>query len=659
MKSRQILRNLARPAMVAAVYYCVARLSLTFIAQPESLPVFWAPAGLLLGILVVSLRRDWRWILPLAFLTHFAAELSYTVDLRLAAGFSMTEMFGASLGAWLLQRVAGDRITLDNVRSVLALILLPILVSNPVSATLGASIRMAGSGHPSFWDSWLLWWTSTSLGITVVTPVVLTWPAVFRGFRSASRWRVAEGVLLSAVTLAACMVIFALPAYRGLVILPLLCLPVPLFMWAAARFGPIGVAHASVVFSTFGLWQTIHNRGAIAAVAGRVEQNVLMFQIYLAVLICFSLLLSATIVQQQRALRAMRESEVRYRALVEYLPVGITVSVDDILVYVNPAGTEIVGAKKAEELVGRSIWEFVHEDFQELVKQRRAQLLSSRASNILTELKLRRLDGSLIDVEGAGIVIEFDGKPAIQDCIRDITERKQGEEQLKSTSDQLRALMADLRTAREQEGIRISREIHDELGSAFTSLRWDLEVIDKMVSEAKDLSLLPKVQRKIETMLNLIDATINVVRRISSELRPSILDDLGLVEAVEWQLQQFQARSGITCRFTCGVEDLEFDPDQSTAIFRIFQEALTNVLRHAEATLIDVALDEDGTDFVLQIRDNGIGFTEDPKGGALSLGLLGMRERAQLIGGKIEMAGIRAEGTTITLRVPCSGTRSG
>jgi PAS domain S-box-containing protein len=335
------------------------------------------------------------------------------------------------------------------------------------------------------------------------------------------------------------------------------------------------------------------------------------------------------------------------------------VTVDAILAYANPAATDIVGAKSAEVLLGRSMWDFVHEDFQKIVKQRRALQLSSREPNVMMELKLHCLDGSIIDIEGYGIAIDFDGRPAIQYCFRDITERKEGEELLKSTSDQLRALMADIRTAREQEGIRISREIHDELGSAFTSLRWDLEVIDKMATDAKDLSLLPKVQGKIETMFHLIDATIHVVRRISSELRPSILDDLGLVEAVEWQLQQFQARSGITCRFKCGAETLEFNSEQSTAIFRILQEALTNVMRHAEATMIDVSLDEEGTDFVLQVRDNGRGLIEDAERGGFSLGLLGMRERAQLIGGRIEIAGIPAEGTTITLRVPCSGLRSG
>ena len=142
----------------------------------------------------------------------------------------------------------------------------------------------------------------------------------------------------------------------------------------------------------------------------------------------------------------------------------------------------------------------------------------------------------------------------------DITERKQAEEQLKATSAQLRALMASLQSAREQEGVRIAREIHDELGSALTSLRWDLEAIEKTLSEVEDPSLMPALRDKIGTMVGLIDTTVHVVRRISSELRPPILDDLGLAAAIEWQTQQFQARTGIVCQYDGSGESPRLGP---------------------------------------------------------------------------------------------------
>lgn len=236
--------------------------------------------------------------------------------------------------------------------------------------------------------------------------------------------------------------------------------------------------------------------------------------------------------------------------------------------------------------------------------------------------------------------------------IQDITERKQAEQQIQATSEQLRALMTSLRSAREEEGLRIAREIHDELGSALTSLRWDLEDLDRTVSDRDDRSQRAPLRARILNMVGLVDSTVDVVRRISSELRPSILDDLGLAAAVEWQAQQFQSRTGIACRFDCSVENLDLDTEQTTTVFRIFQEAITNVLRHAHATRIDVSLDNDETDFIMRVRDNGRGIRDAEKTGQASLGLLGMRERASLIGAKVEIVGIEGKGTSVSLRVP-------
>ena len=157
-------------------------------------------------------------------------------------------------------------------------------------------------------------------------------------------------------------------------------------------------------------------------------------------------------------------------------------------------------------------------------------------------------------------------------------------------------------------------------------------------------------------MMRLTDATVDTVRRISSELRPSILDDLGLAEAIEWQAQQFQARTGIVCHCDCALDNVEFNQEQSTAVFRIVQEALTNSLRHAQATRVDTALKEEAGEVVLTITDNGRGITADEKEGPRSLGLLGMRERAHLIGGRVDITGVEGKGTTVAIRIPLCGS---
>jgi PAS domain S-box-containing protein len=270
------------------------------------------------------------------------------------------------------------------------------------------------------------------------------------------------------------------------------------------------------------------------------------------------------------------------------------------------------------------------------------------------DLKIRVRDGRVIDATCAVVHLSDGTRIAIA---QDITERKSAEERIRATSDHLRALSARLQSAKEEEDVRIAREIHDEMGSTLTSLRWELERFDKTVSGAEDWSQRQSLKAQIAEMMRLTDITIGSVRRIASELRPSILDDLGLAEAIQWQAEQFQTRAGVVCRCDCSLENLDFDPEQSTAIFRIFQEALTNVLRHARATLVEVVGHEDDGEFVLTISDNGRGITEEEKSGRLSLGILGMRERAHLIAGDLEITGISGQGTVVTVRVPISGKR--
>jgi PAS domain S-box-containing protein len=267
--------------------------------------------------------------------------------------------------------------------------------------------------------------------------------------------------------------------------------------------------------------------------------------------------------------------------------------------------------------------------------------------------RILRPDGTERIARSRGSIISDErGEPIkVFGATQDVTELKRAEEKLKATTEQLRALSVSVQAAREEEGTRIAREIHDELGGALTSLKWDLESFDKVISESKDRSQFQALRDRLEAMLRLSEATISAVRRISSELRPSVLDDLGLAAAIEWQSQQFQTRTGIICHCECAVENLHLDREQSTAIFRILQEALTNIIRHAQATRVEIAIKEESGEIVLTVSDNGRGITANEKSSLQSLGLLGMRERAHLIGGTIDIVG-GAQGTVVAVRVP-------
>lgn len=232
--------------------------------------------------------------------------------------------------------------------------------------------------------------------------------------------------------------------------------------------------------------------------------------------------------------------------------------------------------------------------------------------------------------------------------LQDVTERVQAEEQLKTSNEKLRALAAHLQSVREEESIRIARAIHDELGGTLTGLKMDISWLDKRLPEhGKE-----ETHQKFKAMAELIDETIQKVRNISTELRPSILDDLGLAAAIEWQCREFQKRTEIKCRIITLYGEAKLSPDKRAAVFRIYQEILTNVARHSNAALVETSLEERDGNLILKVSDNGRGIKESDISDTTSLGLIGMYERAVVFGGKVKITGLEGKGTTVIVHIP-------
>jgi len=234
-----------------------------------------------------------------------------------------------------------------------------------------------------------------------------------------------------------------------------------------------------------------------------------------------------------------------------------------------------------------------------------------------------------------------------QELRTEIAERGRAEQQLRASLDQLRALAARLQSVREEERTSIAREIHDELGQACTAIKMDLALIGRKATRRQT-----RLLAKVGSATQLVDGMIITLRRIASDLRPGTLDDLGLTAALEWQAQEFESRAGIRCRITLPQEPLVLDAERSTAIFRIFQESLTNVARHAHATRVEARLERAVNDLFFQVRDNGKGFDAEEVKARKSLGLVGMQERALLLDGELKVEGVPGAGTTLTLRIP-------
>jgi signal transduction histidine kinase len=228
----------------------------------------------------------------------------------------------------------------------------------------------------------------------------------------------------------------------------------------------------------------------------------------------------------------------------------------------------------------------------------------------------------------------------------------------RSRGNRLHSLAIRLEVAREEERARVARELHDELGQVLTSLKLEFMWL---VDQLRNSEPKPGIQlvNKLQSLIGLIEVSIQSVRQISSELRPPVLDHLGLREAIQWEATKFEARTGIRCRMTWEMKTEPAERTRQLAMYRILQEALTNVVRHAHAGAVRINVRGRGRLMTLTIRDNGRGITKDQLSSVDSIGLLGMGERARLMGGRLSITGSRGRGTTVTVTVPMGTKRTG
>ncbi len=348
---------------------------------------------------------------------------------------------------------------------------------------------------------------------------------------------------------------------------------------------------------------------------------------------------------------ALQEHEKLYPLIVENINEGIVMhNREGKITFANRKYLEMIGFSESEVL-NHSIYDLLAGDFLQKKNIKSSDLFAQKSRSLEVAWKTKD-GGTAFTILSARPVIDKAGQEAgVVSVLTDITEHRHLELEVKRSREELRNLSLHLQSVREKESKRIAREIHDVLGQHLTALKMDLSWISKRLL-AKDPDQ-ERILEKVGSMSGLIDSTIQTVQKISAELRPGLLDDLGLIPALEWLVQDFQNRTNIKCQAFLNCEGIDFSPDISTALFRIAQEALTNVTRHAQADEVEISFRELGDDKLeLEIRDNGKGIREDDVFAPTSLGLMGMRERLHPFNGVVSLAGLPDQGTTLLVTFP-------
>jgi len=353
-----------------------------------------------------------------------------------------------------------------------------------------------------------------------------------------------------------------------------------------------------------------------------------------------------------RERRALREAQTRHQQLFERVPVGLfCVALDGRITEANPAMVEMLGYPDRQTLLKVDAGDFFAD-----ATERRRWLAAVQRSGVVErfELRLRRYDGKLIWTEiNARAVKDERGRTRHREgSAEDITSRKRAEEKQRNSREQLRALAAYQQSVREEERTRLSREVHNEVGQALAALKTDLFSLEKTLTEGASPASLDSALERLKGLPGAVDGIMSTIRRIATELRPPVLDDLGLEAAIEWQIEEFQERTGIPCEFDSKVRDPKLDPDRATAVFRILQEALSGIVRQARATRASIHLSEEGDKLVLEIQSNGRGVGGRGISARRSLDLLGMHERATMLDGEVNIIRHEGEGTSLGVRMP-------
>lgn len=369
---------------------------------------------------------------------------------------------------------------------------------------------------------------------------------------------------------------------------------------------------------------------------------------------CRTVMLDVT--ERRRAQDAARQTAERFAGIVNSAMDAIISHDSSLRIVLFNAAAERMFGYKASDMIGKPLDILIPERLRPAHVQQVAEFMragvSARRMGALGAVSGLRSNGEEFPIEASISLIVTENDRIATVILRDVTERLGADAALRESEEQLRALATRLQIIREEERTHIAREIHDVLAQELTRLKIDLAWAGRRLAKSVDEPTRAALAEKLQGMTRQTNNAITTVQKIATELRPVVLDSLGLSAAVEWLAQDFTKHTGLTCLAKVPVAEPAVTRNQATAVFRILQESLTNVIRHARATRVHVCLAADDGRLILTVRDNGRGIASKKLRDMHSIGLTGMRERAQIFGGTVEFQGVPGKGTLVTVRMP-------
>ena len=675
--SKLTLRYLLQILILAVIYHLAVRVGLEMAyVQINTSPV-WPPTGIALAALLIFGGELW----PGITLGVLLGSILTGAPLILALGMALGNTLEALCGFLLLKHIVDFHNAIDRTQDVLGLLLASIF-STAISATIGTTTLMVINADVAqrLGAIWLTWWIGDLLGALVVAPLLLVWVSA-SPFRIGKRVYLEEGILLMLLAMVTWYVFCNRPT-AGILHQALIYVIIPFSIWAALRLGQRGATSAAILVSGIAIWGTVQGMGPFALESK--NDSLVLLQTFLAVVSLTSLILAAAIIERRKATEALHQqandlmtlnessktlldnSDVAsiYHTILQLAVTRLGVDAAWIEIY-HQAPTESGPAASCGiplEMVSRlrTIWENGSPDTSQnhpLVKtsddlpsapdvvnssyQSYAAFPLIFSNQPIGVLKMLSKDKSFFSEDRQLLIQSFTNLAAVA------TQNTWLFGEVRRSNKQLHALTQRLMKAQEEERLHLSRELHDESGQLLAGLLVQLGLLER------DADLPKGVHERVAELKRTTNAIQDNLHALAVNLRPASLDHLGLVTALRQYVNEFSQQYDIDVEFEAvGMQQERLPIEMETSLFRIVQETLTNVVLHAQATHVDVLISQRNDHIVTTVEDNGIGFIPTSLTIEDHLGLFGMRERIEMLGGKFTIESSPGKGTTVNVKVP-------